>query len=143
MFFYIWSLCKYLQIYKMFFKRIYIYFNLEFLFYLFCIVFDSKVYWAGRLTLLSLSLSAIIIAKGVKDAHGGKVNPPVFDMTTYLRKMNMWTSPAPCPNDSAHFTTLCHFTCRPSAGSDLISIHKARRTAPRSTKRVLEKIISV
>ncbi|XP_042569869.1 profilin-1 [Cyprinus carpio] len=32
---------------------------------------------------------AIIIAKGVKDAHGGKVNPPVFDMTTYLRKMNM------------------------------------------------------
>ncbi|XP_059402914.1 profilin-1-like [Carassius carassius] len=32
---------------------------------------------------------AIIIAKGVKDAHGGKVNPPVFDMTAYLRKMNM------------------------------------------------------
>ncbi|XP_026056147.1 profilin-1 [Carassius auratus] len=32
---------------------------------------------------------AIIIAKGVKDAHGGKVNPPVFDMTGYLRKLNM------------------------------------------------------
>lgn len=47
--------------------------------------FDSGV----SLTLLFLSLSAIIIAKGVKDAHGGKVNPPVFDMTTYLRKMNM------------------------------------------------------
>ncbi len=42
-----------------------------------------------RLTLLSLSLLAIIIAKGVKEAHGGKVNVPVFDMTTYLRKMNM------------------------------------------------------
>ncbi|XP_016107504.1 profilin-2-like [Sinocyclocheilus grahami] len=35
------------------------------------------------------SHKAIIIAKGVKDAHGGKVNPPVFDMTAYLRKMNM------------------------------------------------------
>ncbi|XP_016405076.1 profilin-1 [Sinocyclocheilus rhinocerous] len=35
------------------------------------------------------SHKALIIAKGVKDAHGGKVNPPVFDMTTYLRKMNM------------------------------------------------------
>ncbi|KAK2886054.1 hypothetical protein Q8A67_016891 [Cirrhinus molitorella] len=35
------------------------------------------------------SHKAIIIAKGVKDAHGGKVNPPVFDMTTYLRKSNL------------------------------------------------------
>ena len=35
------------------------------------------------------SHKAIIIAKGVKEAHGGKVNVPVFDMTTYLRKMNM------------------------------------------------------
>ncbi|XP_016115884.1 profilin-1 [Sinocyclocheilus grahami] len=35
------------------------------------------------------SHKALIIAKGVKDAHGGKVNPPVFDMTAYLRKMNM------------------------------------------------------
>ncbi|XP_056305741.1 profilin-1 [Danio aesculapii] len=35
------------------------------------------------------SMNAIIIAKGVKDAHGGKVNPPVFDMTAYLRKMKM------------------------------------------------------
>lgn len=35
------------------------------------------------------SHKAIIIAKGTKDAHGGKVNPPVFDMTAYLRKMNM------------------------------------------------------
>ena len=35
------------------------------------------------------SISALIIAKGVKDAHGGKVNPPVFDMALYLRKMNM------------------------------------------------------
>lgn len=35
------------------------------------------------------SHKAVIIAKGVKDAHGGKVNPPVFDMTAYLRKMNM------------------------------------------------------
>ncbi|KAK1803380.1 hypothetical protein P4O66_020724 [Electrophorus voltai] len=32
---------------------------------------------------------ALIIAKGVQDAHGGKVNPPVFDMTAYLRKMNL------------------------------------------------------
>lgn len=46
-----------------------------------------------RFISLSLSLSAIIIAKGVKDAHGGKINPLVFDMTSYLRKMNMWTSP--------------------------------------------------
>ncbi|XP_056092572.1 profilin-1 [Rhinichthys klamathensis goyatoka] len=35
------------------------------------------------------SQKAIIIAKGVKDAHGGKINPLVFDMTAYLRKMNM------------------------------------------------------
>jgi len=40
-------------------------------------------------SVISLSLVAIIIAKGVKEAHGGKVNVPVFDMTTYLRKMNM------------------------------------------------------
>ncbi|XP_076842284.1 profilin-1-like [Brachyhypopomus gauderio] len=32
---------------------------------------------------------ALIIAKGVKDAHGGKVNPLVFDMTAYLRKLNL------------------------------------------------------
>ncbi|KAG9269434.1 profilin-1 [Astyanax mexicanus] len=35
------------------------------------------------------TMKALIIAKGVKDAHGGKVNPPVFDMTAYLRKMNL------------------------------------------------------
>ncbi|KAA0887916.1 profilin, partial [Enterobacter hormaechei] len=35
------------------------------------------------------SHKAIIIAKGIKDAHGGKINPLVFDMTAYLRKMNM------------------------------------------------------
>ncbi|ROL01450.1 Beta-enolase [Anabarilius grahami] len=35
------------------------------------------------------SQKAIIIAKGIKDAHGGKINPLVFDMTAYLRKMNM------------------------------------------------------
>ncbi|XP_065131731.1 profilin-1 [Paramisgurnus dabryanus] len=35
------------------------------------------------------SQKAIIIAKGTKDAHGGKVNPPVFDMTAYLRKVGM------------------------------------------------------
>ncbi|KAA0706458.1 Profilin-2 Profilin II [Triplophysa tibetana] len=35
------------------------------------------------------SQKALIIAKGVKDAHGGKINPPVFDMAAYLRKMNM------------------------------------------------------
>ncbi|XP_062871486.1 profilin-1 [Trichomycterus rosablanca] len=35
------------------------------------------------------SQKAVIIAKGTKEAHGGKVNPPVFDMTAYLRKMNM------------------------------------------------------
>ncbi|XP_043088552.1 profilin-1 [Puntigrus tetrazona] len=35
------------------------------------------------------SMQALIIAKGVKDAHGGKVNPLVFDMTAYLRKLNM------------------------------------------------------
>ncbi|XP_051517577.1 profilin-1-like [Myxocyprinus asiaticus] len=35
------------------------------------------------------SHKALIIAKGVKDAHGGKVNPPVFDMAAYLRKVNM------------------------------------------------------
>ncbi|XP_053499359.1 profilin-1 [Ictalurus furcatus] len=35
------------------------------------------------------SNKALVIARGVKDAHGGKVNPPVFDMTAYLRKMNL------------------------------------------------------
>ncbi|XP_066526198.1 profilin-1 [Hoplias malabaricus] len=35
------------------------------------------------------TMKALIIAKGIKDAHGGKVNPPVFDMTLYLRKMNL------------------------------------------------------
>ncbi|XP_027007919.1 profilin-1 [Tachysurus fulvidraco] len=35
------------------------------------------------------TMKALVIAKGVKDAHGGKVNPPVFDMTAYLRKMNL------------------------------------------------------
>ncbi|XP_067301544.1 profilin-1 [Pseudorasbora parva] len=35
------------------------------------------------------SQKAIIIAKGVKDAHGGKINPLVFDMATHLRKANM------------------------------------------------------
>ncbi|XP_051947388.1 profilin-1 [Xyrauchen texanus] len=35
------------------------------------------------------SQKALIIAKGIKDAHGGKINPPVFDMAAYLRKMNM------------------------------------------------------
>ncbi|TRY93626.1 hypothetical protein DNTS_030344 [Danionella cerebrum] len=32
------------------------------------------------------SLKALIIAKGVKDAHGGNVNSPVFTMTAHLRK---------------------------------------------------------
>ncbi|KAF7696403.1 profilin-1 [Silurus meridionalis] len=32
---------------------------------------------------------ALVIAKGVKDAPGGKVNPPVYDITAYLRKMNL------------------------------------------------------
>uniref|UniRef100_A0A673N4J1 Profilin n=1 Tax=Sinocyclocheilus rhinocerous TaxID=307959 RepID=A0A673N4J1_9TELE len=47
--------------------------------------------WLNQVTVRHLQWSklSLIIAKGVKDAHGGKVNPPVFDMTTYLRKMNM------------------------------------------------------
>ncbi|KAM9444720.1 profilin-1 [Clarias gariepinus] len=34
------------------------------------------------------SQQAVVVARGIKDAHGGKVNCPVYDMTAYLRKMN-------------------------------------------------------